>query len=104
MGETEQVAGASCASCVFPLWIQQQQTKAGVISQGYCRRNPPVPLLKTQMVESKIAGASPTIQHVIEPAFPGTQSTGWCGEHLTPDEYLALRAGDDAEQVSNDAA
>lgn len=109
MGESEQIESPACGNCVFPIWLQQQKTQAGLVSGGYCRRFPPVPLLKTEVVETKITRPGetpqPTIRHTIEPHFPPTTSDGWCGEHTTEAEYIDARSGvaDETEASGNDA-
>lgn len=72
--------GETCATCIFFMPMQ----KAGEVTQGYCRRNPPVALLKTMAVPSKVLGAPPEIQHMLEAHYPPIiDSYPACGEHLT---------------------
>lgn len=92
----------TCATCVYPIWTQSAQDKGGQVSFGYCRRNPPVPILKTVMVQGAIVGAPPDIQHQIEPHYSPVNSRLWCGEHLTPEEYSAFKGvADDNEGSDN---
>lgn len=84
--------GASCGDCVFALWVQASTDASGPILYGFCRRNPPTPLLKTIIQEPKLARPGPPeIIHQIEPAYPPTNSRQWCGEHETPGAFFANR-------------
>ncbi len=87
--------GASCANCVFPLWVTKPGT-AQVVG-GFCRRNPPQVIVK--MREGPLAGQ---VVQEITPQHPPIALDSWCGEHMTREEFVAMKAeGLDDETPAN---
>lgn len=85
---TGETAFPTCASCVAFAALQKD---AKGVAQGYCRRNPPTPLLL--VTPSAVLGGPPNAQ--VMASYATTTAEQWCMEHTTPQEYVALRSGDE---------